>query len=224
MRFIGIMTFVVAVVLSPLAGAQSSSALENPIGKITSATGLLTIEHAVAVVVSANLQPGPAPAKLDDFVYQKDIVRTGPDGKATITFTDGTAFNLSSNAQMELNEFVYDPKGQSNSTMFSLVKGTFTFAAGKVATTGDMKFNTPVGTMGIRGTAPRVEILNDGTVKFSTLVESKKGASASVEPQKTAPRTPRRAKNEETVIPSSPQQAAAYNKLFRNEVTICRGC
>ena len=219
------MTFVVAVVLSPLAGAQSSSALENPIGKITSATGLLTIEHAVAVVVSANLQPGPAPAKLDDFVYQKDIVRTGPDGKATITFTDGTAFNLSSNAQMELNEFVYDPKGQSNSTMFSLVKGTFTFAAGKVATTGDMKFNTPVGTMGIRGTAPRVEIGNDGTVKFSTLVESKRGASA--ETQKTAPGTPRRAKranNEGTVIPSSPQQAAAYNKLFRNEVTICRGC
>jgi len=219
------MTFVVAVVLSPLAGAQSSNALEDPIGKIMSATGLVTIEHAVAVVVSANLQPGPAPAKLDDFVYQKDIVRTGPDGKATITFTDGTAFNLSSNAQMELNEFVYDPKGHSNSTMFSLVKGTFTFAAGKVATTGDMKFNTPVGTMGIRGTAPRVEILNDGTVKFSTLVESKKGAS--VESEKTAPGTPRRAKranNEGTVIPSSPQQAAAYNKLFRNEVTICRGC
>ena len=163
--------------------------------------GLVTIEHAVAVVVSANLQPGPAPAKPDDFVYQKDIVRTGPDGKATITFTDGTAFNLSSNAQMELNEFVYDPKGHSNSTMFSLVKGTFTFAAGKVATTGDMKFNTPVGTMGICGTAPRVEILNDGTVKFSTLVESKKGASA--ETEKTAPGTPRRAKranNEGTVI------------------------
>jgi hypothetical protein len=28
--------------------------------------------------------------------------------------------------------------------------------------------------MGIRGTAPRVEILDDGTVKFSTLVEKKK--------------------------------------------------
>jgi hypothetical protein len=28
--------------------------------------------------------------------------------------------------------------------------------------------------MGIRGTAPRVEILDDGTVKFSTLVEQKK--------------------------------------------------
>jgi hypothetical protein len=36
-----------------------------------------------------------------------------------------------------------------------------------------MKVDTPLGTMGIRGTAPRVEILEDGTVKFSTLVEEK---------------------------------------------------
>jgi hypothetical protein len=42
-----------------------------------------------------------------------------------------------------------------------------------VAHTGSMKVNTPIGTMGIRGTAPRVEIVNDGSVKFSTLIEDK---------------------------------------------------
>jgi hypothetical protein len=72
---------------------------------------------------------------------------------------------------MVLNEFVYDPKGKSNSTLFSLTKGTFTFVAGKVAKTGDMKIDTPVATMGIRGTTPRVEISEDGKVKFSTLIE-----------------------------------------------------
>jgi len=66
---------------------------------------------------------------------------------------------------------VYDPKGKSNSTLFSLTKGTFTFVAGKVAKTGDMKIDTPVATMGIRGTTPHVEIAADGTVRFSTLVE-----------------------------------------------------
>jgi tetratricopeptide (TPR) repeat protein len=75
---------------------------------------------------------------------------------------------------MELNELVYDPKGKSNSTLFSLQKGTFTFIAGAIAKTGDMKIDTPVGTMGIRGTAPRVEILDDGTVKFTTLIEEYK--------------------------------------------------
>jgi hypothetical protein len=74
---------------------------------------------------------------------------------------------------MVLNEFVYDPRGHSNSSLMSLTKGTFTFIAGEVAHTGRMKVDTPVGTMGIRGTAPRVEILNDGSVKFSTLIEEK---------------------------------------------------
>ena len=74
---------------------------------------------------------------------------------------------------MEINEFVYDPNGHNNSTLLSLSKGTFAFIAGNVAHTGDMKVETPIGTMGIRGTAPRVQILDDGTVKFSTLVETK---------------------------------------------------
>jgi hypothetical protein len=82
----------------------------------------------------------------------------------------GTA---SANARMELNDFVYDPHGHSNSSLMSLTKGTFTFIAGAVAQTGNMSVKTPVGTMGIRGTAPRVEILNDGSVKFSTLIEEK---------------------------------------------------
>jgi len=41
-----------------------------------------------------------------------------------------------------LNEFVYDPKRKSNSTLISLSKGTFTFVAGQVAKSGDMKIGT----------------------------------------------------------------------------------
>ena len=102
------------------------------------------------------------------------MIQTGVDGAISIVFADGTSFNVSNNAKMEVNDFVYDPNGHSNSSLMSLTKGTFTFIAGNVAHTGDMKVDTPVGTMGIRGTAPRVEISDDGTVKFSTLVEQKK--------------------------------------------------
>jgi hypothetical protein len=109
-----------------------------------------------------------------DPVYKGDVVQTGADAKVGITFTDGTAFNLSSNARMVLNEFVYDPNGTSNSTLFSLTKGTFTFVAGQVAKTGDMKLETPVATLGIRGTTPHIEISDDGTVRFSTLIEENK--------------------------------------------------
>ena len=158
-------------------GRPSAGDLETaPIGKVVTATGSVTIEHTNAVVVQANIPatPGVGQTKLGDPVYRGDVVQTGADGKVGITFTDGTAFNLSANARMVLNEFVYDPNGKSNSTFFSLSKGTFTFIAGKVAKTGDMKIDTPVATMGIRGTTPHVEISDDGTVRFSTLIEENK--------------------------------------------------
>ena len=143
----------------------------EPIGKVVAATGSVTIEHARAVVVQANVS---GQAKVGDLVYPDDVVQTGADGRVGINFTDGTSFNLSSSARMALDEYVYDPKGKSNSTMFNLSKGTFTFIAGNIAKTGNMKIDTPVATMGIRGTTPHVEISDDGTTKFDTLIEEGK--------------------------------------------------
>jgi hypothetical protein len=150
------------------------SGLSNPIGKVVAATGSVTIEHTSAVAVQASLPSQSGQPKVGDPVYQGDVVKTGPDGKVSINFADDTSFNLSKNAQMTLDEFVYDPNGKSNSTLFNLSKGAFTFVAGKIAKNGDMKVETPVATMGIRGTTPHVEILEDGTAKFSTLIEEGK--------------------------------------------------
>ena len=146
----------------------------NPVGKVLTVAGTVTIEHPAAILVQANLATtGNGPTKVGDLVYRGDIIQTGVDGALSVTFADGSSFNVSRNAKMEVNEFVYDPNGHSNSSLMSLTKGTFTFIAGNVAHTGDMKVDTPLGTMGIRGTAPRVEISDDGTTKFSTLVEQK---------------------------------------------------
>jgi hypothetical protein len=154
------------------------------------AAGSVTIEHAGAVVIQANVAGQAVQTKVGDLVYLGDVVQTAADGRVGINFTDGTAFNLSSNARMALTEFVYDPNGKSNSSLLSLTKGTFTFVAGNIAKTGDMKVDTPVATMGIRGTTPRIEISDDGTVKFATLIEEgksklakKPGAPAAQQPE-----------------------------------------
>ncbi|WP_456305370.1 FecR domain-containing protein [Bradyrhizobium diazoefficiens] len=86
------------------------------------------------------------------------MVSTGADSTLGITFIDGTVFGLSSNARMVLNEMVYDPNGSNNSSLLSLVAGTITFVAGETAKHGDMKIDTPVATMGIRGTAVLTQI------------------------------------------------------------------
>src|SRR5215472_5010212 len=95
---------------------------------------------------------------MGDKVEKGDVVESGANSTVGITFIDGTVFGLSSNARMVLNEMVYDPNGSSNSSLLSLVAGTITFVAGETAKHGDMKIDTPVATMGIRGTAVLVEI------------------------------------------------------------------
>src|SRR5712672_1918291 len=173
----------------------------NSIGKVVDATGSVTIEHVNAVVVQATLPSQAGQTKVGDLVYQGDVVRTGADGRVSINFADGTSFNVSSNASMTLNEFVYDPNGKSNSTLFNLSKGTFTFIAGKIAKTGDMKIDTPAATMGIRGTTPHVEVSADGTVKFSTLIEEGKSK-----------------------ITSTLGAPAAQRPEQKPHLDICRGC
>jgi FecR protein len=144
------------------------------VGKVVTATGAVTIEHASAISIQANVSGPVGQTRVGDLVYQGDVVKTGADGRIGINFTDGTSFNISSNARMALDEYVYDPNGKSNSTLFNLTKGTFTFVAGNIAKSGDMKVETPVATMGIRGTTPHVEISDDGSVRFSTLIEEGK--------------------------------------------------
>jgi hypothetical protein len=165
-------------------------------------TGSATIEHVGAAVVRVNLPDRFAQAKAGDIVYLRDVVRTEADSRISINSDDGSSFNLSSNARMALDEYVYEPAGKSNTTFFNLTKGTATFVAGQVAKTGDMKVDTPVATMGIRGTTPHIEIADDGSVKFSTLIEEGKSKLLA----KRAATTPQRGRD-------------ATPKL-----NICRGC
>lgn len=106
-----------AVVSGPVRAQTPGAEVEpKPIGKVVSAGGSVTIEHATAVVVQA-AAGGSGQAKVGDFVYQGDLVQTGADSAVGIAFTDGTAFNVASNARIVLNEFVYHPKGRPNSTL-----------------------------------------------------------------------------------------------------------
>jgi len=172
--------FLLASTLQPNVGwSQSNSpqspALDtSPCGKVLTVTGTAHVEHPAAVLVQANLPATDVgQAKVGDLVYRGDIIQTGVNGELGITFADGTSVNFSSNARMEVNEFLYDPRGSSNSTLISLTQGTFSFISGAIAKSGQMKIDTPVGVIGIRGTAPRVEISKDGSVKFTTMIEEK---------------------------------------------------
>ncbi|WFU16380.1 VCBS domain-containing protein [Bradyrhizobium sp. CB3481] len=126
----------------------SGSVAPAIIGHVTKLTGNATaIRNGVSVILNQG-----------DTVHKGDVVQSGSDSTLGITFIDGTVFGLASNARMVLNEMVYDPNGSDNKSLLSLVQGTISFVAGATAKKGDMKIDTPVATMGIRGTAVLVEI------------------------------------------------------------------
>ena len=218
--------FACTFAIDPSLAQTDAGAYESPIGKVLTVIGDVTVEHEAIVVVQAKLTSGPTATSVGDFVYRGDTVQTGRDGKVGIALVDGTALNLTPNARMVLNEFVYDPNGKSNATLFSLSKGSMTFVAGAIAKTGNMKLDTPVATMGIRGTTPRVEIADDGTVRFSTLIEEDKitepqpGGGQNLQP---APPDRRRA-SRSSRDGLSTEEAAKYNKLFDMDLKICRNC
>jgi VCBS repeat-containing protein len=150
------------------AQADGSASVAQVIGHVTKLTGTATaIRNGVSIILNQG-----------DNVNKGDVVASGSDSTLGITFIDGTVFGLASNAKMVLNEMIYDPNGSDNKSLISLVQGTISFVAGATAKHGDMKVDTPVATMGIRGTAVLVEIdftvpANGGAppAKFQVLVE-----------------------------------------------------
>ncbi len=138
------------------AGAATGAA---PIGQVETLEGTATAQRTDGTRVTL---------KIGDPVFQGDVVQSGPDSKLGITFIDKTVFTLSDQGRMVLDEMVYSPGGSDNSMLINLVQGTFVFVAGGVAPSGDMKVQTPVATMGIRGTTviSRVSAV-DGTSVLS---------------------------------------------------------
>lgn len=136
--------------LAPGVYAQQGQVVgQDPIGQVESVSGGASVQRADGTV---------EPLQVGVKVFQNDVVQTQDGGALSITFVDGTIFSLSASSRMVLDKLVYAPQGDDNSAIFSLVEGSFVFIAGQLAGTGDMQVNTPVATMGIRGTTVKVDI------------------------------------------------------------------
>ena len=140
------------------------------IGKLQEVMGSVTITRANVVVA----QPA-----VGDLVYEGDLIETGIDGLVSIVFVDGTAFRLYESAHVVLDEFVFAPDRPSNSALFRVLKGRFSFLSGLVASTGRLMIDTAVAR--IQNTRPAAGI---GGLAFSVftigLIHELSAASADI--------------------------------------------
>lgn len=145
------------------AGAQAPAAADEPIGNVVTLSGIVTVIR----------NKNSLPLHLRDDIYLNDTVQTSSSSSLGITFNDATTFNLSANAKITIDNYIYEDGGKNNSGIFDIGKGTVAFVAAAVAKTGDMKITTPTSTLGIRGTTGLVEVLEGGAAAGANNVNIK---------------------------------------------------
>lgn len=126
--------------------ASLDSNAVSPIGQVTEASG-----HSIIIRIDGVTDD----VEVGTVVYQGDIVETFEEGAVNIVFEDESSFAVSEDARLTVDEFVYDGSGggEGQST-FSVMKGVFAYTSGLVGRDDpdDVTIDTPVGSIGIRGT------------------------------------------------------------------------
>lgn len=130
------------------ATAPAQAAAEEPIGNVATLTGTATVIR----------NKNSIPLKLQDDIFMNDVLQTSTNSTLGVTFNDATTFNLTANAKIAVDNFVYEDGGKQNKALFDVARGTVAFAAAAVARTGDMMISTPTATLGIRGTTGLIEV------------------------------------------------------------------
>jgi hypothetical protein len=133
---------------APAAAAPSDQRSDEPIGNVATLTGSATVTRNNAAT----------PLQLKDDIYLSDVVATAASSSLGITFNDATTFTLKANAQVTVDNYVYEDGGKSNAGIFDIAKGTVAFAAAAVAKTGNMQITTPTAALGIRGTTGVIDV------------------------------------------------------------------
>ena len=136
----------------------------NPdqIGEVTEITGIAKIIRT---------DGSEEPITLGAEVYIGDIVETEGDGAVNIGFVDDSSFAVSEDARISIDEFVFDPASESGDQDFSVVRGVFMYTSGLIGRENpdSVEIDTPVGSIGIRGTIIGGKIVPGGESQVSVL-------------------------------------------------------
>ena len=131
--------------VNPQYAANEQGNDESPVGAVQEVKGTATVTRADGTVETVTV---------GTVIFQGDVVETEGDGAVNIVFIDETSFAISENAKMAIDEYVFDPSSESGTQNFSVLRGMFVFTSGLIGRDDpdDVEIDTPVGSIGIRGT------------------------------------------------------------------------
>jgi len=159
------------------AGTDGSMIAQNPT-MITGTDGepIGNVENLSGTVFAMRTDGSRVELKVGDPVFQGDIIESSGDGAVGVLLADETTFSMGNSGRIVLDEMIYDPATQSGSVGLSVMQGVFTFVSGQVAKTDPdaMTLDTPVATIGIRGTQVGLDLPQGKDMKV-VLMEEKDG-------------------------------------------------
>jgi len=127
-----------------VAGVGTASAQSVQVGIAAAIAGDVNISNAAA--------PKERKIARKQRVSWGDVIRTQKKSQLQILLLDRSNFTIGSSTRMTIDRFVYDPN-EGRSFFGQVFEGAFRFMSGSKNPNNSATVGTPVGTIGIRGTA-----------------------------------------------------------------------
>lgn len=100
------------------------------------------------------------PATVGMGIRQSDVIVTGADGSAGVTFSDNSLLSTGPNSVLAVDRYNFDSTTHAGRFDASLRKGTLAVVSGKMVkqSPGSLRVRTPAAIMGVRGTEFVVQV------------------------------------------------------------------
>jgi hypothetical protein len=166
-------------------GAAGGWALLALLALLLPARAYASIGAAEAVVnqVAAHMPGQDRTLRVEDQVFQDEVIETGEKSASKLLFRDATQLRIGPNSRVALDKFVYSEKtGQQ--VVVSMAIGVMRFTSGKLIKSA-YTIRTPTATVGIRGTEFDVIVDENGATTIvvysgEVLMRSTDGVSTSI--------------------------------------------
>lgn len=140
---------------------------------------LLEVEGDGNLIMRAAEAGKAYPAKINDAVYEDDLIQSGPGAKILVMLMDDSRVTLGENSQLKVDEYVFDDTSDAaNKARYNILRGVFLYTSGLIAKkeNPDVRINTAYGAIGIRGTTvwggaiddQYSVFVDDGEISFET--------------------------------------------------------
>jgi hypothetical protein len=118
--------------------------LRRPIGLVKTTTGEASILRDGRLAAA---QPGYP-------LLQGDVLLTGPKGTMGVILRDDTILSLGSSTETRLEQFAFEPAEHKLGMVVRVAKGLIGYLSGRISklAPGSVRLETPVATLGVRGT------------------------------------------------------------------------